>query len=334
MDLRSVGLDEDDQRVYVALVARPHTTASALAAGVGLSTQATARVLGGLVEKELATRAGRPARYSSTPPDDTLLRLVRHRTRELDQARSLAHRLAESHREARRLSAPDVAMELLTDPEAISAAARRLARDAERQVRVFDRPPYVDRPGSNLDVQLERQRSGVVHRVIYSPAAVSQPGRWQNDIVPSIEAGECARVRGELALKLVIRDDIDALIPFSEAHGGHLRAYLVHRSPMLSALEALFEAEWERAADLDASQRPDGRPSRESSEAGESSSPPDEETRTILSMLAAGLTDAAVARALGWSPRTTQRRIQRAMQSLGTTNRFQAAVIASRRGWV
>ncbi|MCW2892937.1 MAG: hypothetical protein JWO75_2426 [Actinomycetia bacterium] len=61
---------------------------------------------------------------------------------------------------------------------------------------------------------------------------------------------------------------------------------------------------------------------------------PDEEMRGLLTLLAVGLTDAAIARNLGWSVRTTQRRIQRLMQVLGASTRFQASLAAARRGWL
>jgi DNA-binding NarL/FixJ family response regulator len=61
---------------------------------------------------------------------------------------------------------------------------------------------------------------------------------------------------------------------------------------------------------------------------------PDGDTRNLLTLLAAGLTDDAIARSLGWSSRTTQRRLQRLMITLGASTRFQAALLATRRGWV
>jgi DNA-binding CsgD family transcriptional regulator len=241
-------------------------------------------------------------------------------------------RLADAHREADRIRHPDIAVELLARREDISEAAHRLTEGARHGVRAFDRPPYVDRPGSNLQQQVRRQRTGVVHRVIYSRDAVGWPGRLLGDILPSVRAGEQARVRTELPLKLVIRDDEAALIPFSLAPGGHAAAYLVHRSPMLAALEALFEAEWDRAVVLGEPALP---PDRESAAApAEAAAPPDPETRVLLTLLTSGLTDAAIARTQGWSPRTTQRRIQRLMATLGATTRFQAALTAARRGWI
>nr|WP_258055502.1 hypothetical protein [Streptomyces sp. Ru62] len=189
--------------------------------------------------------------------------------------------------------------------------------------RAFDRPPYVNRPGSDLEHQRGRQRTGVTHRVVYDRAAVDWPGRLRDDILPSIRFGEQARVLARLPMKLVIADDTSAVIPFSLAPGGHQTAYLIHRSPMLTALEALFEAEWQRAAPLQdtgpRSSRPDG---------------PDPDTLALVRLLASGCSDTVIARTQGWSARTTQRRIHRLMTELGAATRFQAAAQAARRGWL
>jgi DNA-binding NarL/FixJ family response regulator len=61
---------------------------------------------------------------------------------------------------------------------------------------------------------------------------------------------------------------------------------------------------------------------------------PDAETVALLTLLAAGQTDDGIARALGWSPRTTQRRVRRLMADLNATTRFQAGMAAKERGWL
>jgi predicted transcriptional regulator len=325
MELNVLGLADETQRVYLALIRRPRSAAAELARACGVSTTAATRALAALTGCGLAARSGtRPVRYTAAPPEAAVTALIQEHEHRLDAARSLVQRLADAHREATRISHPDIAVELLTDMEEISAAARRLTTQARGQVRAFDRPPYVSRPGSNLEHQVARQRSGVVHRVVYSRAAVAWPGRLSGDILPSVRAGEQARVRTELPLKLVIADDQAALIPFSLAPGGHASAYLVRPSPMLAALEALFEAEWERAVALSAPEQ----------EAAPPEDGPDTETRALLTLLTSGMTDAAIARAQGWSARTTQRRIHRLLSLLGATTRFQAALAASRRGWI
>ena len=324
MELDVLGLSQETQRVYTTLVGLPRSTTSALAEACELPVSTTGRLLAGLVRDGLATRStGRPPHFTATAPDIAVTPLIQEREHRLDAARSLVQQLVETHREAHRISRPDIAVELLTDWREISAAVHRLTTGSQQQVRAFDRPPYIDRPGSNLEAQVRRRRTGVTYRVIYDRAAVAWPGRLTADILPSIRTGEHARVRTELPLKLVIQDSQTAIIPFSLARGGHSAAYLIHHSPMLAALEALFEAEWEHAVPL-----------KDTSPLTERSGQPDAETRALLVLLTVGNTDAAIARTQGWSQRTTQRRIHRLMTELGASTRFQAAALAAQRGWL
>ncbi|MFF3919974.1 helix-turn-helix domain-containing protein [Streptomyces sp. NPDC001852] len=256
MELDVVGLSDASQLVYSTLVGLRPSTASEVADACGLSLGTAGRYLSALVKDGLATKAaGRPPRFTAAAPDVAVTELIHERERQLDAARSVVRQLAERHREARRISDPNIAVELITGHEDISAAVSRLTASARRQLRAFDRPPYVERPGSNLENQRRRQHVGVGHRVIYDRAAVAWPGRLRDDILPSVRIGEDARVREKLPLKLVIADDRWAVIPFSLATGGHSVAYLVHRSPMLAALEAPWAY-----ADLPRVLRPDTTP--------------------------------------------------------------------------
>ncbi|MGW2957805.1 TrmB family transcriptional regulator [Streptomyces sp. NPDC001220] len=327
-----LGLAEETEHVYVALVRQPRCTSSELADVCGMPATTVGRLLSKLVKGGLAVQdTGRPPRFTATPPDVAVTALIDRREHQLKEARALVQRLAETHREAARISHPDMAVELLTSREHISAAVHRLTVDARHQVRAFDRPPYVDGPGSNLDRQLQQQRRGVIHRVIYDREAVAWPGRLNNDIVPSMKAGEQARVHAELPLKLVISDDRAAVLPFSLGPGGQSVAYLVHRSPVLVALESLFEAQWERAMPLSDAPVP---PGDATTTAESEDAEPTEETRSLLALLASGLSDTAIARAQGWSERTTQRRVHQLMCQLGASTRFQAGLTATRRGWL
>jgi hypothetical protein len=328
MELAVLGLSADEERAYEALVAQPGSTVAALADHVETPAGPLQRVLAALVDKHLVTRSGRPARYLAAPPDVAINQLVQIRERELSVARAKAYSLSEIHRNANRVS-PELAIEQLTDRETIAAAVARLETEAQQQVRVFDTPPYYEPPGGegaarNTQTQIARhQTDGVAHRVIYSQDALTWPRKLETDIVPAILGGEHARVRRTLPLKLIIRDDQDALIPFALSRGGLHIAYLVRRSPLFTALEALFESEWVQAVPLDPSAAAlDDRPG------------PDEETRSLLEMMMAGLTDSAIAHAKGWSTRTSYRRLQRLMTELGASTRFQAGCLAAKRGWL
>jgi DNA-binding NarL/FixJ family response regulator len=56
--------------------------------------------------------------------------------------------------------------------------------------------------------------------------------------------------------------------------------------------------------------------------------------RSILQGLAAGLTDEALAARLDLSVRTCRRHIAGPFDLLGAESRFQAGVLAARRGWL
>src|SRR5690606_27499715 len=96
---------------------------------------------------------------------------------------------------------------------------------------------------------------------------------------------------------------------------------IIHRSALLDALVALFEALWAAAV-------PFGPP--ESSDGHED---PDDDL-LVIRMLAAGLKDQAIARQLGVSTRTASRRVVRVLERLGVTTRFQAGAAAVRQGWI
>ncbi|SDO17798.1 helix-turn-helix domain-containing protein [Actinacidiphila guanduensis] len=328
MELAVLGMTCDEERVYEALVAQPGLTAAALADHLEAEVAPLRRVLNSLVDKHLATRSGRPTRYLAAPPDIAINHLVQTREKELSAARAKAYALSEIHRNATR-ARPELAIEQLTDRETIASAVELLESKAQHQVRVFDTPPYYEPPDGegaarNTATQIARhQRDGVAHRVIYSQDALTWPKKLETGILPAIRGGEQARMRRTLPLKLIIRDDQDALIPFDLSRSGLQVAYLVRRSPLFTALEALFEGEWTQAVPLDAG-----------ATAPTAVDGPDEETRSLLAMMMAGLTDTAIAHAKGWSTRTTYRRLQDLLTELGASTRFQAGCIAERRGWL
>lgn len=60
----------------------------------------------------------------------------------------------------------------------------------------------------------------------------------------------------------------------------------------------------------------------------------DPRDREILALMVSGAADAVIARQVGISQRTVERRVRRLLELLGAGTRFQAGVQAARRGWV
>jgi Sugar-specific transcriptional regulator TrmB len=344
--LNAVGVTGVAAQVYSALIETDEPTASEIAARCGVPDRRAAAELARLTELGLAFRlAGRPTRYRAIAPDVAISELIRNREAELQAARATMYQFTETFRETVRSRSPDGHVEVVRGPANIARTVTRAAEQTRRQLRGFDRPPYTDTPGASHPLQSRRMAAGVTYRVIYDQQALAVPGRMHDDILPGMAVGEQARARPELPIKLIISDDQLALIPAAVTSRAVDTTFIVHKSPILSALITLFEAEWDRATPILGTGAGAFGSARKGGGAGGGSwgsaggglwgtAPPDEETASLLSMLAAGMTDAAIARSLDWSIRTTQRRMSKLMTDLGATSRFQAGLAARDRGWI
>lgn len=321
--LEAVGITGTAARVYEELVETDQLSAEQVAERCAISARQAAAELRNIASLGLAFRVGRrPVLYRAIAPDLAISTLIAQREEELRQARATMHQLTAVFQEASRVRHPDTHVEVVHGTQNIARLSVRVHEQTQRQLRGFDRPPYSHEPGTNHRLEGSRLADGVAYRVIYDSTALAIPGRMTDDIFPSSAAGEQARTRPELPIKMLISDDQFALVPAAVTTRSIETTFVIHRSPVLDALIALFEAEWARATPIPgASSAP-------------TTSAPDPETAALLAMLAAGMTDAAIARSLTWSMRTTQRRMRQLMTDLGVTSRFQAGVAAREKGWL
>ncbi|MFF1873205.1 LuxR C-terminal-related transcriptional regulator [Kitasatospora herbaricolor] len=134
-----------------------------------------------------------------------------------------------------------------------------------------------------------------------------------------VRAGEEARLHRHAEPKMTIADRRLAILLASSSDPDPEVRLLVRPSPLLDALVATFEDLWRRAA-------PFGSPS------------PCEELlerdRRLLSLLATGMRDNAIAHTLGVTERTVRRRITELMERLDASTRFRAGIRAVQRGWI
>jgi DNA-binding CsgD family transcriptional regulator/sugar-specific transcriptional regulator TrmB len=132
----------------------------------------------------------------------------------------------------------------------------------------------------------------------------------------------CAEVRTapSLPLAFLVVDRSTAVVPVDGGSGAPT-ALVLSDGGMVAALVALFNFVWKTA-------QPVGSPRRRQPEG------PSSRDKEVLSMLAAGHTDEAVARRLGVSARTARRLASDLLNRLRARSRFQAGVMAATRGWI
>jgi DNA-binding CsgD family transcriptional regulator len=322
--LDGIGVDGEQQQVYRHLLASPSRRLRDLEhQWPDWSAARMRRVLRRLVAAGLVDESGQDgdACYSAVAPDAAIPGLVQARIEQARRAEQAVPVLMAAFWTGHHAESAQF-IDVIDDPEMIVQRWQQMQRAVRTKVRALDCPPYFGDPVEPDPVELERLRDGVSYQVIYAEEVLRTPGRWA-DVEAGVNAGEDARLVPELPAKLTLFDDFAASLPINPHNGRPTAVAIVHPSPMLDCLAALFEMYWSMAVPLvvTAAGEPAPAPGQVS---------PDD-TR-LIRLLAAGLGDDAIRRALGVSPSTVHRRIHDLMRRLGATTRFQAGLQIGRSG--
>jgi DNA-binding CsgD family transcriptional regulator len=314
--LEELGLSDLEESVYLAVLDRPRSSPDDLAGVCGASRPKVNHALANLQELGLVTRlAGAPAVYLPVRPDLAVGVLLRQREERLGQVRVVLGELTERFQASTRADSPDELIEVIRSPEAIHQRWLQLQRSARTEVRVLDKPPYID-AGNPAEPDL--LGTGVRYRTVYDRAALDHPGKLAG-IWEAAAAGENSRIAPAVPIKLFIADDRMALAPLHRPQD-LASAVIVHPSALLDALSALFEGVWQRAMPLAGFQ---------ADQALDDDVPVNDRQRRLLQLLAGGGTDESIARQLDVGYRTVQRQISTLMEQFGVHTRFQLGLRAA-----
>ena len=311
--------DRDQGRVYRALAGRGPSDVDGIAAATGLSAGDAARVLEELADLGAVTRTG--AGWVPRPPGRVMSEVLRAEDNRRSALWRAGEELDELYHAARRDADRAVDVEPVTDLAELFTLTERLQERARERIRWLDRPPYrstPDRFAAQESLQARRMADGLAYRTLYHQEVYADTGLFAS-MTRMIDLGEDARVLADLPVKLIIGDDHAALLVPEPDRTGVDGSLLVHASGLLNAFCGLFETLWTLGVPVTAT-GPGARLS--------------ERDRTIITLMAAGLTDEAIARRLRLSRRTIVRRITALLDRLGATTRFQAGVQAANRGWL
>lgn len=311
-------------RLYLALINHPDADRDELAhlTGVGRA------VLDGQLT-EMATQGSilvhGDGSWHVPPPDITLPARAGQLEREAMRIRAAADELAVIYHRARSgARATDQPIEVLRSREEVARCFREVMGGARVRVRSLDRPPYRGAENAVSDIQLQQAAEGVQFLTVYDTAVVQGAGPFAA-LDQLIAVGEQMRVLRGVPLKMVVADDDTALIMVRTTSESWRGSMLVRRSPLLDSLVTLFETLWRlavplpRVGDEPSTGTPDRLGTRD---------------HRVLMLLAGGATDETIARQLGLSTRTVERRVRAMLDQLGAETRFQAGAQAARRGWL
>jgi sugar-specific transcriptional regulator TrmB/DNA-binding CsgD family transcriptional regulator len=311
--LEALGVPDEDETLYRMLLRERGLTPAELTERSGRGTRAVRQSLHRLAECGLVSRlAGRPTRYVAARPDTAVEALIARRHQELAATRQAAQLLL-ADLPADRRHRPEEELEIVFGREAVATRFQQLQQSTRRELLVLDRPPYAQNPSEPNPGEDDLLSRGVRLRGIYAPEALELPGALKL-IRAAVDAGEEARVCDDVPLKLAISDRSAAILPFTADRDAMVdSALVVYASTLLDALIRLFDLLWNIAVPV-------------------FDTPVAAEDGALLTLLAAGLKDEAVARQLGVSVRTVHRRTSDLMDRLGARTRFQAGLAAARQG--
>lgn len=313
--LTELGADPQAGVAYASLVAGGPATSSEVAKDLDTDDDSASRALKSLEDLGLLGWL-----------DDGRALAITPRTALDHVARDHAHRAAQA-----RLAAEELArlwsvhqgradyLEIVPSMVATKEIQSRVLTDSDTMIRALSigsskRP----RMAEGLAETLAR---GTDVRSIYGAEVLRNPMALEV-VQQSIARGERSRVFPGVPMNLLISDDRFALMVVRVPTERLADGIVVHPSDLLDTLTGVFEAFWRLAVPVSASTSP-SRVDKESTE-----------TKRLLTNLAAGLTDQAIARDLDVSERTVRRRISQLQELLGAQTRFQLGVQASRHGWL
>ncbi len=326
--LEVLGLDQGAEDVYRALLAGRANRVNDLCHLLDLDEGPVRAALAELATLSLVRHSADVADgWRAIDPQTGLQALLAQQNAELERRRAriaasqadIAALLAE--RTEPRLAAGAGGTRRLVGVDAVITRLEQLSETARTEVLGIT-PGSAQSPAALTAARRNDSRlfeRGVAVREIVQDACRHDPAtaahaRWLT------EAGGQVRTAPTLPHRMIVIDAQTALVPIDTANT-RAGALELTNPGIVGTLVALFEQIWETATPLGASAAPDryGLTGRE---------------REVLRLLAAGMTDEAVATRLAISDRTVRRIMNDLCERLDAASRFEAGIKAAQAGWL
>ncbi|MGX2994998.1 LuxR C-terminal-related transcriptional regulator [Streptomyces sp. JNUCC 64] len=293
---------------------------------LGITAEEAERAVRDLVDLRLLLAAhGCSATYVTVSPLSASLQLLapydeqlRARQHELEKIRQQMHSLLPLYRANLPEKQPGPAIQRIQGLDTVRGVLGQLAGECREEV-------ITSQPGGARDAGVLREAArrdrevldrGVRLRTLYQHSArFDQPTREYVERIT--DSGAEVRTTTSGFQRAIVYDRSAAVISLADQAEG---ALLIHDPDIVHFIAEAFERAWDTAD-----------PFLPRYDREEIRSASDTLNRSLLRMLANGHDDKAIARRLGISPRTCQRRISELMQELGARTRLHAGFLIHQR---
>lgn len=317
--LQPLGISAEAEAVYLVLAPLGRATSKDLSELTSTPLPELERRLDELRMLGLATELSGEL-WRTLPLPDVVNALKAQRLSELEMA-SLAAESLHGHLLAATQSQSDD-IRIVVGREAIVASNRELCNRAQKEICMFDKPPYAEERDATEEIleegapEWQALDRGTRLRCIYHPGFDADRLK---ELTLFAAKGEQSRT-APVPMKLVIVDAQVALIPSMRSYlpGHELQMSIVRHPLLVEALQWQFEAVWDTAVPIAASTSTENDPRRQ----------------MLMSLLMTGSTDQAIASNLGINVRSVRRWISGLMDELGVTTRLQLGAAMVRAEYV
>lgn len=325
--LEALGMSALAETVYLVMLQFPEEDLDDLVRRTGVGRHEVRAALDELTQISLLQVSPDQGRPKMVSPEVSLSALVARKQAEMarrqqqieESKAALALLLAE--RAESRSEGPGTGIERLTGIDAIRERLGVLARSCQWEASSF--MPGGAQSEENLkasrELDAEAIDRGVRLRTVYQDSVRNhrptlEYAQWLSEL------GSEVRTAASLPLRMLIVDRKIAVVPVTADDSG-AAATVISSDGIVTGLTALFNSTWRAATPLGAARRrdTDGLSAQE---------------RQVLRLLAAGLTDEAIARHMGVSVRTARRAAADLHARMSARSRFQAGARAVSRGWI
>lgn len=321
--LSAFGINQLEERVYRHLIGVTSASVPELAEALFTSGSLIRRALGMLEARAMVSRmAAKPPRYIAAPPDVVADTLTLRGQLEISEARAELGSLVDAYRRGRDSRGTDEVIEIITGAEQAALRIIQLQQNATDEILEFVKPPFIAIDVDTAASIPSRARPKPT-RTIWDSSVMEISGFVAEMRLSPGAPGDQVRLHSALPTKLLIFDRELAILPLAHNVANATPAVIVvHRSGLLDTALALFEHYWESSLPLQVDEEP------------QESGLPSGDHQRILALMLAGASDDAIARQLGVSLRTVERRVRELMDKAGVKTRVQLGWHAHARGWV
>ncbi|MDF8265647.1 helix-turn-helix transcriptional regulator [Luteipulveratus flavus] len=317
--------------LYLALLRRPTSTEADLVDALDARPDEIAAALRRLESGRLARRID-DERWGVFPPERALASYASRLEERARAVRSTMTGLTRLHEtslaaHSRAVDIP-IGVKLLRTLDEIHQAMNQLFAGAQDHVVSMRRGS--PRVLSMLDASIETHEEPVFNgegrelglRVTFDSSLLGHPN-LHAAVSARHRLGDQIRFYNQVPFTATVSDDGVTVVDIDNPDGTIVGLLITHPGVSASIRRAI-DTTWQM-----------GVPWRGSTEAAAlPTGALDEKDLDILTLLTAGAADTTIARQLGISQRTVERRVRRLLEQLNASSRFQAGVQACKRGWI